>query len=136
MCPGMWKTSSSYCRFEDVQLEDDDLETQFVAGVSAYPRNSSQVVRYNSLSLSFVDTVELNCDNDNEWSDNDNDSESDESEFDKENKLRSKRVRKTKRKQRQKNKTFKELVAQERANEEEVSNPPLKEEVAYCQTTI
>ena len=75
-------------------------------------------------------------DNDNEWSDNDNDSESDEFEFDKENKLRSKKVRKTKRKQRQKNKTFKELVAQEHGNKEEVSNPPPKEEVTDCQTTI
>ena len=35
MYPGMRKTSSLYCRFEDVQLEDDDLETQVVAGVSA-----------------------------------------------------------------------------------------------------
>ena len=86
MCHGMWKTSSLYCRFEDVQSEDDDLETQFVARVSAYLRNSRQAVRSNSLSPSFVDTVELNCDNDNEWSDNDNDSESDESESDKENK--------------------------------------------------
>ena len=106
------------------------METQFVAGVSAYPRNSSQVVRSNSLSLSFVDTVELNCDNDNEWSDNDNDSESDESESDKENKSRLKKVTKTKLKQRQKSKTL------ERANEEEVSNPPPKEEVTDCQTTI
>ena len=35
-------------------------------------------------------------------------------------------MRKTKRKQRQKNKAFKELVAQERDNKEEVSNPPPK----------
>ena len=44
MCPGMWKTSSLYCRFEDVQLEDD-LETQFVAGVSADLTNSRKSVR-------------------------------------------------------------------------------------------
>ena len=68
---------------------------------------------------------DLDSDNDNEWSDNDNDSESDDKKLDK-NKLRSKKVRKTKRKQRQKNKTFKELVAQERDNKEEVSNSPPK----------
>ena len=114
------------------------METLFVAGVrSAYLSNSRQAVRSNSLSPSFVDTVELNCDNDNEWSDNDNDSESDDKKLDK-NKLRSKKVRKTKRKQRQKNKAFKELVAQERDNRE-VSNPPPKRKnksLTDCLTTI
>ena len=61
MCPGMWKTSSSYCRFEDVQLEDDDLETQFVARVSADLTNSRTSVCSKSLSPLVVNTVELNC---------------------------------------------------------------------------
>ena len=66
LASGMWKTSSSYCRFEDVQLGDDDLETQFVVGVSTDLSNSRKSVRSKSLSPLVVDTVELNCDNDNE----------------------------------------------------------------------
>jgi hypothetical protein len=58
--------SSSYCRFEDVQLEDDDLETQFVAGVSADLSNSRKSVRSKSPSPAVVGTVELNSDNDND----------------------------------------------------------------------
>ena len=48
------------CRFEDVQSEDDDLETQFVAGVSADLTNVRKSVHSKSISM-VVDTLELNC---------------------------------------------------------------------------
>ena len=47
-------------RFEDVQLEDHDLETQFVAGLSADLTNGRKSVRSKSISM-VVDTLELNC---------------------------------------------------------------------------